>query len=45
VRDAVAAWLRHYNTARPHQSLEWMTPAEWRATKLAAPTAPAAAAA
>jgi putative transposase len=36
---AVATWLRHYNTARPHQSLEWMTPTEWRATKLAAPTA------
>lgn len=45
VRDAVATWLRHYNTARPHQSLEWMTPAEWRATKLAAPAAPAAVAA
>jgi len=45
VRDAVATWLRHYNTARPHQSLEWMTPAEWRATKLATPTAPVAAAA
>jgi putative transposase len=45
VRDAVATWLRHYNTARPHQALAWMTPAEWRASKLgglAAPTAIAA---
>lgn len=38
VRAAVAAWLQHYNTARPHQALKWMTPAEWRATKLGPPT-------
>lgn len=41
VHAAVATWLQHYNSARPHQSLDWMTPTEWRATKLAVPTAPA----
>ena len=45
VREAVAAWLLHYNTARPHQALEWKTPAEWRATKLARTPAPTALAA
>jgi transposase InsO family protein len=41
LRAAVTTWLRHYNTARPHQSLAWSTPAEWRTMKLA-PTAPTA---
>lgn len=40
LRDAVAVWLRHYNTARPHQALAWNAPAEWRAMKLATPTTP-----
>jgi putative transposase len=40
VQAAVVAWLKHYNTVRPHQALKWMTPAEWRATKLAPPADP-----
>jgi transposase InsO family protein len=28
------AWQHRYNTARPHQVLGWMTPAEYRAEKL-----------
>ncbi|WP_366816875.1 integrase core domain-containing protein [Myxococcus xanthus] len=31
------AWGRHYNTRRPHQALDWKTPAEVRAEKLASP--------
>lgn len=38
VRDAVATWLRHYHTTRPHQALSWMTPVEWRAHKLSPPS-------
>lgn len=34
---AVAAWLKHYNTRRPHQALGWQTPTERRADRLAAP--------
>lgn len=45
VREAVAAWLQHYNAARPHQALDWMTPDEWRAAKLATPPATVARAA
>ncbi|WP_434348993.1 integrase core domain-containing protein [Myxococcus virescens] len=33
------AWGRHYNTRRPHQALDWKTPAEVRAEKLASPPA------
>lgn len=42
LRVAVAAWLRHYNTQRPHQALDWQTPAERRIERLAAPAALAA---
>jgi putative transposase len=42
LRLAVASWLRHYNTQRPHQALDWATPAERRLERLAAPIALAA---
>lgn len=29
VRQTVAAWLVEYNTERPHQGLQFMTPAEY----------------
>ena len=35
LRLAVAAWLRHYNTKRPHQALDWQTPTERRVERLA----------
>lgn len=35
---AVAAWLKHDDTRRPHQALGWQTPAERRADRLAAPS-------
>lgn len=42
LKRAIAPWLAHYNTQRPHQALGWLTPAEYRAQRLAAPTALAA---
>jgi putative transposase len=37
VRVAVAAWLQHYNTRRPHQALAWQTPNERRVERLTTP--------
>lgn len=37
LRVAVQSWLTHYNTQRPHQALDWQTPNERRADRLAAP--------
>lgn len=34
LRDAILAWLEEYNHERPHQSLNWMTPAEKRTQNL-----------
>jgi putative transposase len=34
VEAAIAAYLRRYNEERPHQALDWKTPAEYRAEKL-----------
>ncbi len=42
LRAAVAAWLHHYLHHRPHQALNWQTPIERRAERLAAPVALAA---
>lgn len=42
LREAVAAWMHKYNHARPHQALNWKTPAEERAAKLAGRLATAA---
>jgi putative transposase len=42
LREAIAAWLRHYNTVRPHQALNWQTPAERRVERFATPVAIAA---
>ncbi|MBP9165867.1 MAG: transposase [Kofleriaceae bacterium] len=42
LRTAIDAWLPHYLHHRPHQSLNWQTPAERRAERLAAPIALAA---
>jgi putative transposase len=39
LRVAIAAWLHHYNTKRPHQALNWLPPAEHRALRLATPVA------
>lgn len=36
---ALSAWIDVYNTQRPHQALDWMTPAEWRAKNLGLATA------
>ena len=30
-RPALAAWIEHYNTVRPHQALGYLTPAAWLA--------------
>jgi hypothetical protein len=30
LREAVAAWRKFYNNHRPHESLNWLTPAEFR---------------
>lgn len=42
LRAAVATWLDHYLHHRPHQALNWQTPTERRAERLAAPVAHAA---
>lgn len=42
LRAAIDAWLPHYLHHRPHQALNWQTPAERRAERLAAPIALAA---
>ena len=42
LRAAIKPWLEHYNTQRPHQALDWQTPAERRADRLAACVLPAA---
>jgi len=34
LREALAAWKRTFNEERPHQSLRWLTPAEYRAQRL-----------
>jgi len=34
VRAAMVAWVQRYNHERPHQSLDYATPAEYRAKKL-----------
>lgn len=43
LREALAAWRRRYNEARPHQALDWLTPAEYRAAHLGRPRLQAAA--
>jgi transposase InsO family protein len=42
LRAAITSWLAHYNTKRPHQALNWQTPSERRAERLAAPVTLAA---
>jgi putative transposase len=42
LRETINAWLVTYHTRRAHQSLQWMTPSEYRAANLDAPTALAA---
>ena len=42
LRGAIATWLHHYLHHRPHQALNWQTPTERRAERLAAPVALAA---
>jgi hypothetical protein len=42
LRVALVAWQRRYNETRPHQALDWLTPAEYRAKRLGAPTREAA---
>jgi transposase InsO family protein len=34
LREALQAWKRTFNEERPHQSLRWLTPAEYRAQRL-----------
>jgi transposase InsO family protein len=34
VAEAVREWMERYNRRRPHQSLGWSTPAEYRASRL-----------
>jgi putative transposase len=34
LRTALEAWRRGFNEARPHQSLSWLTPAEYRSQRL-----------
>lgn len=36
LRSALLAWQKCFNTERPHQSLAWRTPAEYRAERLPA---------
>jgi transposase InsO family protein len=33
-RREITAWIRWYNTARPHQALGYRSPTEWRAQQL-----------
>lgn len=42
LRVAIARWLHHYLNDRPHQALNWQTPTERRAERLATPHALAA---
>lgn len=42
LRAALGAWQRRYNETRPHQALDWLTPAEYRAKHLGTPTRVAA---
>lgn len=42
LRAAIVTWLHHYLHHRPHQALNWQTPIERRADRLAAPVALAA---
>jgi putative transposase len=42
LRAAVRTWRDQFNEIRPHQSLNWATPAEFRATKLGKPATLAA---
>ena len=42
LRAAIDGWLQHYLHHRPHQALNWQTPAERRAERLATPIALAA---
>lgn len=37
LQTAVASWLEHYHSHRPHQALNWQTPAERRTERLVAP--------
>lgn len=37
LRAALEEWMHRYNTRRPHQALDWKTPAEVRAEKLGLP--------
>jgi len=34
VRRAIRDWIRWYNEGRPHQSLGYLSPAEYRAQQL-----------
>lgn len=34
LREAITVWLEKYNHLRPHQALDWETPAERRAKNL-----------
>jgi putative transposase len=42
LKAALEAWRREFNEVRPHQSLDWKTPSEFRAAKLAEPLREAA---
>lgn len=42
LRAAIMAWVKRYNEQRPHQALDWKTPAEYRAEHLHAAHAAAA---
>jgi putative transposase len=42
LRTSIAGWLDHYLHHRPHQALNWQTPSERRAERLATPHALAA---
>ena len=34
LREAITVWMEQYNHQRPHQALDWETPAERRAKDL-----------